>query len=78
MAGAILYVDNVERTGMVLTMTNNTDTAHVAPTGQHAQITRLELDEVRDLPILDVVHDCIVNLDVFESFKGKRINKYIL
>jgi hypothetical protein len=56
-------VDNVETTIVTLTVGDDTDTTHVATTGDHGDDTSVELDEVGDLAGLKVDLDGVVDLD---------------
>lgn len=60
---SVLDVDDVETTVVALTVGDNTDTAHVATTGDHGDGTSIELDEVGDLAALKVDLDGVVDLD---------------
>ena len=59
----VLDVDNVEATNVLLTVDNNTSTAHVTATGDHDDVASVELDEFGDLAGLQVKLDGVVNLD---------------
>jgi hypothetical protein len=59
----ILQVDNVEATIVTLTVGDDTNTAHVATTGDHDDDTSVELDEVLDLASGKVNLDGVVDLD---------------
>jgi hypothetical protein len=56
-------MDNVEATIVTLTVGQDTNTAHVATTGDHGNGASVELDEVGDLAGLEVNLDGVVDLD---------------
>lgn len=56
-------MDNVEATVVALTMSDDTDTTHVATTSDHDDHTGIELDEVGDLASAEVDLDGVVDLD---------------
>lgn len=56
-------MDNIEATGVLLTMNDDTSPAHVTSTGDHNDITSIELDEVRDLALFDIKLDGVVDLN---------------
>jgi hypothetical protein len=60
---SVLDVDNVETTIVTLTVGDDTNTTHVATTGDHGNDTSVELDEVGDLASLKVDLDGVVDLD---------------
>jgi len=60
---SILDVDNVETSIVTLSVSDNTNTAHVTTTGSHCNDTSVELDKVRDLASCEVNLDGVVNLD---------------
>lgn len=59
----ILQVDDVETTIVTLTVGDDTNTTHVATTGDHDDDTSVELDEVLDLAGGKVNLDGVVDLD---------------
>jgi hypothetical protein len=59
----ILDVDDVETTIVALTVSDDTNTTHVATTGDHGNGASVELDEVGDLAALEVDLDGVVDLD---------------
>jgi len=59
----ILDVDDVETTIVTLTVSDDTNTTHVAPTSDHGNGTGIEPDKVNDLASLDVNLDGVVDLD---------------
>lgn len=59
----VLDVNNIEVTNVLLTVNNDTSSAHVTPTGDHDDVTGVELDEVTDLSGLQIELDSVVNLD---------------
>lgn len=61
---AVLDVDDVKATDMSLPRCDHTDTTQIVTASHHAQVTRLELDEVDDLARRDVVADGVVGLDL--------------
>lgn len=62
MAKSILDVDNIERTRMTLTIDDGSDSPQIAATSNHAQVTRVELDEIHDFVGFNVQLDGIVHL----------------
>jgi hypothetical protein len=60
---SVLQVDNVEASVVALTVSDDTDTAHVTTTGNHDNDTSVELDEVGDLASGEVDLDGVVDLD---------------
>lgn len=59
----ILDVDNVETTIVSLTVSDDTNTTHVATTSNHGNHTSVESDEVGNLSGGEVNLDCVVDLD---------------
>lgn len=59
----VLEVDNVKRSGVLLLVDHDSDAANIGTTGDHAQVSDIELDVVDDLTRLDIKLDGIVNLD---------------
>lgn len=68
----VLDVDNVEATIVTLTVGDDTNTTHVATTGDHRNGTSVELDEVGDLAGGKINLDSIVDLD-----QGVRVSNAI-
>lgn len=62
MSERVLDVDDVEATHVTLPRGDDTHTAQIVATGDHAQRAGLELDVVDDLAALDVVADRVVHL----------------
>ncbi len=60
---SILDVDNVETTDMLLTVNDNTSTAHVTATSDHNDVAGIELDEIGNLAGLKVELHSVVDLD---------------
>jgi hypothetical protein len=60
---SILDVDDVETTVVAFTMSDNTNTTHVATTSDHDDGASVELDEVGDLASGKVNLDSVVDLD---------------
>jgi hypothetical protein len=60
---SVLQVDNVEASVVALAVSDDTDTTHVATTGDHGDDTSVERDEVGDLASGEVDLDRIVDLD---------------
>lgn len=56
-------MDNVEASVVTLAMGDDTNTTHVATTGDHGDSASVELDELGDLAGLDVDLDGVVDLD---------------
>jgi hypothetical protein len=59
----VLDVDNVETTIVTLTVSNDTNTTHVAATSDHADNASVEADKVGDLASGNVNLDGVVDLD---------------
>ena len=58
-----LDVNNVEGTRMPFSMHNSSNTTCITTTGDHAQVSGLELDRVHDFVGVDVQPDGIVHFD---------------
>jgi len=61
-AKSILNVDNIEGTRVTFSVDDGSDSPQVTTTSDHAQIARVELDEVHDFVGSNVQLDGIVNL----------------
>ena len=59
----VLDVDDVVATNVLLTVDNDTSTAHVTTTSDHNDVASVELDEVGDLVRLELELDSVVDLD---------------
>jgi len=59
----ILDVNNVESSIVTLSMSDDTNTTHVATTSNHGNDTSVELDVVGDLAGSEVDLNCVVDLD---------------
>jgi hypothetical protein len=59
----VLNVDDVKASVVALTMSDDTNTAHVATTGDHRNDTSVELNEVGDLASGEINLDRVVDLD---------------
>lgn len=59
----ILDVNDVEASIVSLSVSNNTNTAHVTTTSDHSDHTSVELDEVGNLASSEVNLDSVVDLD---------------
>lgn len=59
----VLDVDDVETTVVALTVSDDTNTTHVATTGDHGNGAGVELDEVGDLAGGELDLDGVVDLD---------------
>jgi len=59
----VLDVDNVKATVVSLSVSDDTDSAHVAATSNHGDHTSIESDEVCDLASCKINLDCVVDLD---------------
>lgn len=59
----ILDVNNIEASIVTLTVSDDTNTAHVATTSDHSNHSSIELDEVGDLARGEVDLHGVVNLD---------------
>ena len=62
MAVGVLDVDDVERAGMALARHDCAHPASVSSTGDHAQVTGVELDDVLHFPAGNVHLDRVVDL----------------
>jgi hypothetical protein len=60
---SVLQVDNVEASVVALTVSDDTNTTHVATTSDHDDHASVELDEVGDLASGEVDLDGVVDLD---------------
>lgn len=60
---SVLDVDDVETTIVALTVGDDTNTTHVATTGDHGNGTSVELNEVGNLASVQVNLDSVVDLD---------------
>jgi hypothetical protein len=81
---SILDVDDVETSVMALAVGDDTNTAHIATTGDHGDDTSVELDEVGDLAGSEVNLDGVVDLDgwvwvadTIESLVSIKTKEYI-
>lgn len=54
---------NVEATNVLLAVHDDTSTAHVTTTSDHNDVSGIELHEIRDLALLKVEFDGVVDLD---------------
>lgn len=59
----ILDVNNIKATDVLLTVNNHTCPTHVTTTGDHNNVTSVELNEIGDLVLLDIKFDGVVNPD---------------
>ena len=59
----VLDVYNVEATNVLLAVHDDTSTAHVTTTSDHNDVSGIELHEIRDLALLKVEFDGVVDLD---------------
>ena len=59
----ILHVHNIEIADVLLAVNNDTSTTHVTTTGDHDDVTCVELGELRDLVLLQVKTNGVVDLD---------------
>jgi hypothetical protein len=59
----VLDVDDVEASIMSLTVSDDTNTAHIATTSDHCDHTSIKADVVGDFACGDVDLDCVVDLD---------------
>jgi len=57
-------VDDIEATGVLLALNDDTCPAHVTTAGDHNDITGIKLNEIGDLVLLDIELDSIVDFDV--------------
>jgi hypothetical protein len=63
MAESILDVDHIEGSRVTFSVGDQTDTSQIMTSGNHAHVSRIELDEVLDLSSGDVHLDGIVHFD---------------
>lgn len=56
-------MNNVETTSVLLAVSDDTNTAHVATTGDHGEVAGVKLDKVGDFVLLEVKLDGVVDLD---------------
>lgn len=56
-------MNDIETTNVLLTVNDNTSTAHVTATSDHDNVTGIELDNIDDFVLLKVELDGVVNLD---------------
>jgi hypothetical protein len=54
---------NIEASNMLLPMHNNTCPSHVTTTRDYYNISCIEFDEIRDLALLEVVLDRVIDID---------------
>lgn len=59
----ILDVNDIEVTDVLLSVHNDTSPAHVTTTGNHDDVSGIELDEVCDLASLELKFDSVIDLD---------------
>ena len=59
----VLDVNDVEATNVLLAVHDDTSTAHVTTTSDHNDVSGIELHEIRDLALLKVEFDGVVDLD---------------
>jgi len=72
----ILDVHNVEASIVALTVSDDTDTAHIATTGSHGDAASVELNEVGDLTSSEVDLDGVVNLDGWVRVTDTKHGKF--
>jgi len=65
MSFSILQVNNIERSWVLFTVVQDSNTTNVVSSGDHAHVSVLELDEVFNLSGLDVQSDGIVSLGLW-------------
>lgn len=56
-------MDNIEATDVLLTLNDDAGPAHVAPAGDHNDITSIEPDEIGDFSLFDIKFDGVVDPD---------------
>ena len=61
---AVLQVDDIVASGVLLTALNDTNTTQVTTTSDHSQVSDIELDEINDLAILEIPLDSVVLADL--------------
>jgi len=59
----VLNVDNVERARVTLTVNDGTNSPQVTTTSNHAQISRVKLDEVHNFSSCNFQLNCVIDLD---------------
>uniref|UniRef100_A0A914M3U3 Candidate secreted effector n=1 Tax=Meloidogyne incognita TaxID=6306 RepID=A0A914M3U3_MELIC len=62
MSSTIFNVNNVKRTRVAFTMSNNTNTSHVVTTSNHTNISRIKFNVICNLSSVDINSDGVVNL----------------
>jgi hypothetical protein len=56
-------VNNVKTPDVLFSVNDDTSTTHIAASGNHDNIARVEFDKVSDLVLLKVELDCVVDMD---------------
>jgi len=64
MASGVSDVDNLERTGVTLTVLQETDATNIVTTDGHDDVADFKLDEVQDLASVGVNADSVVGADL--------------
>lgn len=64
MSSRVLDVDNVERSRMAFTMTEDTNTTNVTSGGNHDQVSSIEFDVIGDLASGQVQNNGVVDLNM--------------
>ena len=62
MSSSILDVDDIERSGQTLSMSNDSDTSNVTSSGNHGEISGLEFDKIGHFASLQVEDEGVIDL----------------
>lgn len=63
MSKRIPNVDDVERSRMSFSVSDDTNSTQIVSSGNHAEVSSFEFDEVKDLTLSDVPPDGIIHLN---------------
>ncbi|GMT32155.1 hypothetical protein PFISCL1PPCAC_23452, partial [Pristionchus fissidentatus] len=63
-SGGVLDVDDVEGSRVTLTLGDDSDATDVTASGDHGEVSGVELDEVGDLGGVDIEDNGVINLDM--------------
>jgi len=64
-ASSILDVDNIVRTGMFFTVSDDSNSTSVTSADNHDSIPSIKFNRVCDFSCFDINHDCIIDFDVW-------------
>ena len=59
----VLDGDDVKRSGMAITVSDDSDTANIATTSDHAEISGVQLDVIGDLSGVDINDNGVISLE---------------